>query len=166
MHVEKIVENPQIQMVQGTQTSESLGTAPVRQAAQVEIGAVGATLPAESGPPMFVNQPVLEAPVVVAYVEPTPVVEYMANVCTTRFLCGVRDSSTFRCLSGPSDHIDSGADSLPNCVSADRDGANRHCDCEDTPVAQQSSLPTPQTAQTAQRFHMDGEEQKVLSWMP
>ena len=62
---------------------------------------------------MFVNQPVLEAPVVVAYVEPTPVVEYMANVCTTRFLCGVRDSSTFRCLSGPSDHIDSGADSLP-----------------------------------------------------
>ena len=68
--VEKIVDNPQIQMVQGTQTSESLGTAPVRQVAQVEIVEaveIGAPLPAESGPPMFVKAPVLEDPVVVAY---------------------------------------------------------------------------------------------------
>ena len=49
--VEKIVDIPQIQMVQGTQTSESLGTAPVRQVAQVEIVEaveIGAPLPAES----------------------------------------------------------------------------------------------------------------------
>ena len=57
---------------------------------------------------------------------------WMANACV------VRDSSAYRCLSGPSDHIESGADSLLN-YSADRDGANRHCDSvEDTPVAQQS----------------------------
>merc|ERR1712064_178886 len=60
--VEKIVEVPEIQTVQGTQTSESLGTAPVRQVAQAEIVEVvemGAPLPAESAPPMFVTAPVL-----------------------------------------------------------------------------------------------------------
>ena len=52
--VEKNFEIPQIQMVQGTQTSESLGTAPVRQLPQAEIveaAEIGAPLPAESGPP-------------------------------------------------------------------------------------------------------------------
>merc|ERR1711945_75660 len=61
--VEKTVEIPEIQTVQGTQTSESLGTAPVRQVAQAEIVEVvemGAPLPAESAPPMFVTAPVLE----------------------------------------------------------------------------------------------------------
>merc|ERR1712135_84199 len=63
--VEKTVEIPEIQMVQGTQTSESLGTAPVRQVAPaeiVEVVEIGAPLPAESAPPMFVTAPVLEAP--------------------------------------------------------------------------------------------------------
>ena len=47
-----------------------------------------------------------------------------------------------RCSSGPSDHIDSGTHSLLN-YSADRHGANRHCDSvEDVPVMQQSLLPT------------------------
>ena len=97
---------------------------------------------------MFVEAHVLEAPVVVEYVQPTPVVEYMANACTTQMQGGVRDSSIYRCLSGPSDHIDSGADSLRNCDSAGRHGANRHYDSvEDTPVAQQSSLLTAQTVQ-------------------
>merc|ERR1712064_129760 len=62
--VEKIVEIPEIQTVQGTQTSESLGTAPVRQVAPaeiVEVVEIGAPLPAESAPPMFVTAPVLEA---------------------------------------------------------------------------------------------------------
>merc|ERR1711945_20320 len=76
--VEKIVEIPEIQTVQGTQTSESLGTAPVRQVAQaeiVEVVEIGAPLPAESAPPMFVTAPVLEAPpAVVEYVQPAPVV--------------------------------------------------------------------------------------------
>ena len=71
---------------------------------------------------MFVKAPVSEAPVVVEYVQPTPVAKYMANVCTTRSRCEVRHSSTYRCLSGSSDHIDSGADSLPNCDSADHHG--------------------------------------------
>merc|ERR1711991_1015197 len=66
--------------VQGTQTSESLGTAPVRQVAQAEIVEVvemGAPLPAESAPPMFVTAPVLEAPPpVVEYVAPAPAVTY------------------------------------------------------------------------------------------
>ena len=97
--VEKIVETPEIQMVQ---TSEGFGKAPVLQVAQgeiVEAVVIGALLPAESGPPMFVKAHVLEAPVVVEHVPPTPVVEYMANVCTTRSCsrCEVRDSSTYRC---------------------------------------------------------------------
>ena len=66
--------------------------------------------------------------------------------------CGVRDSSACRCSNGPSDHIDRGADSLPN-NSADRHGANRHWDSvEDTPVAQQSLLPTAQTAQKTEEI--------------
>ena len=126
--VEKMVQTPVIQTVKGTQTSESLGTAPVSQAAQVEIVEaveIGAPIPADSGPPMFVK--VLEIPVVVEHVQ--------------------RGSNTYRCFSGPSDHIESGADSLPN-YSADRHGTNRHCDSvEDTPLAQQSLSPTAQTVQ-------------------
>ena len=44
--VERIVEIPKIQTVQGTQTSESLGTAPVRQSSACGVsgsGGVGAT---------------------------------------------------------------------------------------------------------------------------
>ena len=65
--VGKIDEIPEIQTGVGTQTSESFGAAPVSQAAQVEnVEAVeiGALIPAESGPPMFVKAPVLEIPVV------------------------------------------------------------------------------------------------------
>ena len=75
--VEKAIEIQEIQMVRDTQTSESLGTAPVRQVEQAEIVAaveVGVPLPAESASPMFVKAPVLEAPPVVAgHVQPTPV---------------------------------------------------------------------------------------------
>ena len=51
--VEQNFKIPQIQIVQGTQTSESLGTALVRQVAQaeiVEVVEIGAPLLAESGP--------------------------------------------------------------------------------------------------------------------
>ena len=66
--------------------------------------------------------------------------------------CGARDSSAYRCSNGPSDHIDSGADSRPN-YSANRHGANRHWDSvEDTPVAQQSLLETAQTAQKTEEI--------------
>ena len=132
--VEKTAKTPETQITQGTQTSESMGNATARQ---VEIEAY---LPAESASPMFVSKPVPETPsVVVENIQQTPVVEYMANAC------GVRDSSAYRCSSGPSDHFDSGSDSLPN-YSANRHGANRHWDSvEDTPVAQQSLLPTAQT---------------------
>ena len=66
--------------------------------------------------------------------------------------CGVRDSSAYRCSNGPSDHIDSGADSLTN-YSANRYGANRHWDSvEDSPVAQQSLLPTAQTVQKTEEI--------------
>ena len=69
--VEKIVEIPQLQIVgeivRDTQISDSLGTAPVRQGVQAEIGEVveiRAPVPAESRPPIFVTAPVLEIPVV------------------------------------------------------------------------------------------------------
>merc|ERR1712064_220523 len=49
------------------------------QAEIVEVVEMGAPLPAESAPPMFVTAPVLEAPPAVAeYVQPAPVVEYVA----------------------------------------------------------------------------------------
>ena len=67
--VEKIVEIPEIQMVLGTQTCESLRTEPVRQVAQAEIVEaveMGVPLLADSASPRFVKAPVLEStPVVV-----------------------------------------------------------------------------------------------------
>ena len=72
--VEQIVEVPEIQMFDDTQTSESLGIAPVRQVAQVEnveVIEIGA-------PPMSVTAPVLEVPpVVVEYTQPVSVAEYV-----------------------------------------------------------------------------------------
>ena len=80
--IEKSVEIPEIQTVQCTQTSESLGTAPVREVAPAEIVEVvelGPPLPAESAPPMFATAPAVELPpVVVEYIQPTPVDEYVA----------------------------------------------------------------------------------------
>ena len=79
--VEQIVEVPEIQMFDDTQTSESLGIAPVRQVAQVEnveVIEIGALLPAESAPPMSVTAPALEVPpVVVEYTQPVSVAEYV-----------------------------------------------------------------------------------------
>ena len=124
--VEKTAKTPETQITQGTQTSESMGNATARLVVDIE-----AHLPAESASPMFVSKPVSE----------TPVVQYMANACE------VRDSSAYRCSSGPSDHNDSGADSLPSY------SANRHWDSvEETPVAQQSLLPTAQTAQKTEEI--------------
>ena len=62
--VEKNIETPELQTVQGTQTFESLDTAPVRRMipAEIEVVEIGAPLPTESASPMFVTAPVLEAP--------------------------------------------------------------------------------------------------------
>ena len=54
--IEKIVETPDILLGQGSQTSTSLGTAPVRQVELAEV-----PLPAESAPPMFLTTPVVQA---------------------------------------------------------------------------------------------------------
>ena len=109
--VGKIHEIPEIQTYLGTQTSESLGTVLVHQVAQGEIVEAvenGVSFPAEITSPMFVEKPALKAlPVVVEHVQ--------------------RSSSTYRGLRGCSDQNDSGADSLPNCDSADRCIANRLC---------------------------------------
>ena len=62
-NVEKAADAPQTQTMQGTQTSESLGNAAVRQVAQAEtvkVDKIGASLPTESASPMFVSTPVLE----------------------------------------------------------------------------------------------------------
>ena len=53
--VEKTAKTPETQTIQGTQTSESLGNAPVRQVAQaenVEVIKIGAPLPTESAAPI------------------------------------------------------------------------------------------------------------------
>ena len=65
--VGKIDEIPEIRTDVGTQTSESLGTAPISQSEQVEIVEaveIGTPIPAESGSFMFVKAPVLEMPLV------------------------------------------------------------------------------------------------------
>ena len=65
---EKITEFPEIQSVRGNQTSESLGSAPVRQvspAELVELVVLGPPLRAESAPQVFVTAPVVDAPSVV-----------------------------------------------------------------------------------------------------
>ena len=63
------METPQLQIVgeivRDTQTSDNLGTAPVRQGVQAEIGEVveiRAPFPTESASPVFVTTPVLEVP--------------------------------------------------------------------------------------------------------
>ena len=62
--VEKIVEIPELRTIQGTQTSESLGTAPVRHAAPAELVdmvELGPPSSAVSTPPVFVTAPMVEA---------------------------------------------------------------------------------------------------------
>ena len=59
--VEKTAETTETQTIQGTQTSESLGTAPVCRVAQartVKVVKIETPLPAESASPMFVSTPV------------------------------------------------------------------------------------------------------------
>ena len=71
------------------QTTENLGTAPVRHVAQTEIVVVveiGALLLTESATPMFVAAPVLVSPpVVVKYVQSAPVVEYVTPTPAVTF---------------------------------------------------------------------------------
>ena len=67
----------QIQTVQGTHTSESLGTSPVRHVQLAEVP-LGPPLTAEPAPPMLVTAPVVDVlPVVVEYVQPAPVIDYV-----------------------------------------------------------------------------------------
>ena len=91
--IENIVEIPEILSAQGTQTSESLGPAPVRRvrfADTVDIVEFEPPLPAEYVPPMRVTTPVVEAPPVVnlhpwPYVAPTPVETYEAPTPADEF---------------------------------------------------------------------------------
>ena len=75
--VEKIVEIPELRTIQGTPTSESLGTAPVRHAAPAELVdmvELGPPSSAVSTPPVFVTAPMVEADCIVAeYVQPAQV---------------------------------------------------------------------------------------------
>ena len=61
--IEKIVEIPEIQTIQGARTSESLGTAPCRHVAFSEVVEVVELEPppsAESAPPVFVVEKIQE----------------------------------------------------------------------------------------------------------
>ena len=84
--IQKVMENPRLQIVEqivgvseiqvfdDTQTSESLGIAPVRQVAveNVEVIEIGAPLPAESAPPLSVTHAC--AALVLEYAAPAPAV--------------------------------------------------------------------------------------------
>ena len=80
--VQMPMETPQLQIVgeivRDTQTSDSLGTAPVRQGVQAEIGEVveiRAPFPTESASPVFVTTQVLEVPPIVVDVTVPQTVE-------------------------------------------------------------------------------------------
>ena len=84
--VVKIVEIPELRAIQGTQTSESLGTAPVRHAAPAELVDT-----VELGPPssfsstllVFVTAPMVEAASIVAeYVQPVQVGDIITDNLT------------------------------------------------------------------------------------
>ena len=73
--VEQIVQTRETQMIQSTQTSEKLGTAPVcrpTQAEIVEAVEIEVPLPAESASPMSVTEPVLEVPPIVGKIDEIP----------------------------------------------------------------------------------------------
>ena len=80
------METPQLQIVgeivRDTQTSDSLGTAPVRQGVQAEVGEVveiRAPFPTESASPVFVTTPVLEVPPIVVDVTVPQAVEELVE---------------------------------------------------------------------------------------
>ena len=79
---EQIVEIPDTQTAQGTQTFESLGTAPARRvdlAETVEVMEFAPPLPAESTAPACVTAHVVDVPLVVMEdAQPTPVDEHSA----------------------------------------------------------------------------------------
>ena len=85
--IEKIAETPEILSGQDAQTSETLGIAPAQHvnfAETVDVARLGPPLPAESGPPLCVTTPVVEALVVmVEHVQPAPVVEFVAPSAPT-----------------------------------------------------------------------------------
>ena len=73
--VKKTVETPEVQTVRCTQTSESLGNAPVCRSTQAEIVEaveIEVPLPAESASPMSVTEPVLEVPPIVGKIDEIP----------------------------------------------------------------------------------------------
>ena len=84
--VQMPMETPQLQIVgeivRDTQTSDSLGTAPVRQGVQAEIGEVveiRAPFPTESASPVFVTTPVWEVPPIVVDVTVPQAVEELVE---------------------------------------------------------------------------------------
>ena len=84
--VQMPMETPQLQIVgeivRDTQTSDNLGTAPVRQGVQAEIGKVveiRAPFPVESASPVFVTTPVLEVPPIVVDVTVPQAVEELVE---------------------------------------------------------------------------------------
>ena len=82
LRIEKVVVTPAFLSGQGTHTSESVGTAPVRRvifSETVEMVEFQPPLPAESVPPLRVTTPVVEALLnVVEHVRLAPVVEFVA----------------------------------------------------------------------------------------
>ena len=84
--VQMPMETPQLQIVgeivRDAQTSDSLGTAPVRRGVQAEIGEVveiRAPFPTESASPVFVTTPVLEVPPIVVDVTVPQAVEELVE---------------------------------------------------------------------------------------
>ena len=131
--VEKTAKTPETQITQGTETSESMGNATARQVVEIE-----AYLPAESASPMFVSKPVSETlSVVVEYIQPTPVhVEYGTPAPTVAQTAPVTTSTVAPTVFPTT---------VPIATAQIATGT-------DTPVAQQSLLPTAQTVQKTEEI--------------
>ena len=125
--VQMPMETPQLQIVgeivRNTQTSDSLGTAPVRQGVQAEIGEVveiRAPFPTESASPVFVTTPVLEVPPIVVDVTVPQAVEELVEASKAFSQNRVQQSSMEQIIANPAISLAEKTVEMPDTRTRDK----------------------------------------------
>ena len=125
--VQMPMETPQLQIVgeivRDTQTSDSLGTAPVRQGVQAEIGEVveiRAPFPTESASPVFVTTPVLEVPPIVVDVTVPQAVEELVEASKAFSQNRVQQSSMEQIIANPAISLAEKTVEMPDTRTRDK----------------------------------------------
>ena len=125
--VQMAMETPQLQIVgeivRDTQTSDSLGTAPVRQGVQAEIGEVveiRAPFPTGSASPVFVTTPVLEVPPIVVDVTVPQAVEELVEASKAFSQNRVQQSSMEQIIANPAISLAEKTVEMPDTRTRDK----------------------------------------------